>query len=360
MNEEQHNFLKDLLTTASPTGGEMPGQRIWAKYIGQFADEVDNDSYCNTWATLKGSAGEGAPKIMIEAHADEIGFMINHISEEGFVSLIAVGGSDPAITRGRRIVFLGDKGEVEGVIANTAIHLRKDTVGGEKAPKWHEIFVDVGAEKKQEVLDKGLRVGIFAVYDSEPFKLSENRVVSRAIDNKISGYLLARVFEELKANGGNEVNVIALNAVQEEVGGNGAKIATHRLDPDVAIVYDVTHATDTPGVDKKKYGEVKLAGGPSLTHGTANHPLVVERLMNVAKDKDITIQHEAISRFSGTDTDKIFISKDGIPSALVSIPLRYMHSPVETVDLRDVEETIKLTVEFIRSVKATDRFEHQL
>lgn len=361
MDKRHQSFLDELLVTPSPTGAEMPGQKVWADFIRPFSDGVENDAYGNTWASLKGSGGENAVKVMLEAHADEIGFMISYISKEGFLSVIAVGGTDVAISRGKRVVFAGDKGDVKGVIANTAIHLRKDSLGAEKTPKWHEIFIDIGACSKEEVLERGLRVGIYGVYDIEPLKLTEKRLVSRAIDNRISGYILARVFEELKGEKAlPQANLYAVNAVQEEVGGNGATMVAHRLFPDVAIVFDVTHATDTPGIDKKKYGEVKLGEGPALTHGTANHPLIVKRLMEVAEKEGIPVQHEAISRFSGTDTDKIFVSRTGIPSALVSIPLRYMHSPVETVDLGDVDNTIKLIIAFIKDLRADERFAHQL
>jgi putative aminopeptidase FrvX len=353
---EHKSFLFELLTTPSPVGGEMPGQRVWARYLRPVSDTVENDAYGNTWATLK-ARSVPACTVMLEAHADEIGFMINYISDEGFVSVIANGGSDVAIARGKRVVFFGTRGPVRGIIGNTAIHLRRDSTGDEKAPKWHELFIDVGAGSRIEVHAKGLQVGVCGVYDIEPMELSDQRLVSRAIDNRISGYILARVFEELHAGTERpEVTVYAVNAVQEEVGGNGAMMITDRLMPDVAICFDVTHATDTPGIDRKKVGDVKLGAGPSLTYGTANHPLVVERLTRVATEAAIPVQHEATSRYTGTDTDKIFKTRSGIPSALISIPLRYMHSPVETVDLTDVENTVKLTVAFIRSLHSDERF----
>lgn len=356
MTSEHKSFLQQLLTTPSPVGGEMPGQRVWANYLRPLSDAVENDAYGNTWATLNGASPD-AIKVMIEAHADEIGFMVNYIGEDGFVSVIANGGSDVAIARGKRVVFFGSKGPVRGVIGNTAIHLRRDSSGDEKTPKWHELFIDVGANSRIEVHEKGLQVGCCAVYDIDPLELSEKRLVSRAIDNRISGFILARIFEELQQPGQRpEATVYAVNAVQEEVGGNGAMMIADRLFPDVAIVFDVTHATDTPGIDKKKHGEIKLGAGPTLTYGTANHPLVVERLVKAATNAGIPIQHEATSRFTGTDTDKIFNTRTGIPSALISIPLRYMHSPVETVDLDDVENTVQLLVAFLKDLKADERF----
>ena len=339
----------------------MSGQRVWADYMRPVSDAVENDAYGNTWATLKGGGGEGTVRVMLEAHADEIGFMINYISDEGFLSIVPVGGSDAAITRGKRVVFAGSKGEVKGIIANTAIHIRKDSPDAEKTPKWHEVFIDIGANSKAEVAERGLRVGCCGVYDVEPLELTDNRLVSRAIDNRISGYILARVFENLKAEASApEATLYAVNAVQEEVGGNGAIMIANRLKPDVALVFDVTHATDTPGIEKKKCGEVKLGGGPTLTHGTANHPMIVERLVTIAEKEGVAIQHEASSRYTGTDTDRIFTTQTGIPSALISIPLRYMHSPVELVDLGDVEATIKLVTAFVKDLKADERFAHSL
>jgi putative aminopeptidase FrvX len=288
--------------------------------------------------------------------------MVQYISDDGFISVIPVGGSDVTITRGKRMVFYTTQGEVRGVIGNTAIHLRKEDAGAQKAAQWQDVYIDIGAKNRQEVLDRGLRVGIFGVYDQEPMSLTDKRLTGRAIDNRISGYILARVFANLRAAATPPaVTVLAVNAVQEEVGGNGAVMITRRLEPDCALVFDVTHATDIPGVEKKKYGEIKLGGGPTISHGTANHPVLVERLMAIAAREGIAIQHEAISRFSGTDTDKIFISSTGVPSALVSIPLRYMHSPVETVDLDDVEATIRWVTAFIQDLTATESgFRHTL
>ncbi len=359
MDGKHQAFLTELLNTPSPTGQEMAGQRKWASYIENFADSLECDAYGNTWATLNGRVEDGL-KIMLEAHADEIGFMINYISDEGFLSIVPVGGSDAAITRGKRVIFYGDDGaEVKGVIANTAIHLRKD-LGSEKAPKWSEVFVDIGAKDKKAVEARGLRVGHFGVYDYEPLELSENRLTSRAIDNRISGYILARVFENLKQGEQPQVSTYVVNAIQEEIGGHGATMVSYRLFPDVAICFDVTHATDTPGIDKKKHGEVKLGKGPTVTHGTANHPLLVQRIVDIAKREQIPLQHEASSRYTGTDTDSIYTAKTGIPSALISIPLRYMHSPVEIVDLEDVENTIKLVTALILDLKPDEVFEQAL
>ncbi|SKA94304.1 endoglucanase [Prosthecobacter debontii] len=359
MTAAAKTFLFDLLSTPSPTGFEVRGQRKWAQYVGKFADEVESDAYGSAWGTLKGKGKKGK-RIMFEAHADEIGYMVKYISKEGFISVDRVGGSDVATARGRRVDILGDKGTVRGIIGNIAIHIREDR-DNEKAPKVHELWVDIGATSAGEVSDAGIRVGHPMVYADGVEEIGAHRLVGRALDNRIGGFIIAEVIARLsKRKTPLSSSVIAVNAVQEEIGGHGAKMAAHRLMPDVAIVLDVTHATDTPSVDVKKNGEVKLGGGPSLTHGSANHPEVVKRLMEVAAAQNMLLQHESSSRFTGTDTDVIFNQQHGIPSALVSLPLRYMHSVVEMADLRDIEAVIQLLVSFAESVTDKDDFHVKL
>lgn len=358
MTEDAKTFLCELMNTPSPSGFEVEGQRKWAAYVRPHADEVASDTYGNAWATLHGSGGEEAPRIMLEAHADEIGFMVNYISDEGFLSITRIGGSDRAIARGRRVRILGSKGEVRGVIGNTAIHLR-DTKD-EKMPEWHELFVDVGARSREEVAALGIRVGHPGVLDASVEELLPGRLVGRALDNRIGGFIIARVLAELAQGERPAGTVIVANAVQEEIGGHGARMIAYRLRPTVAVVLDVTHATDSPGVSKEKHGHVRLGGGPTVTHGTANHPRVVERLIEVAANEDIPIQHEASSRFTGTDADDIFASRSGVASALVSLPMRYMHSTVEMVDLEDVDRCIRLLAAFARSVRADEVFRTEL
>jgi len=351
-------FLFDLLNTPSPTGFELAGQRKWAGYVRAHADRVENDAYGTTWATLESRATEGTSKrIMLEAHADEIGFIVKQITKEGFLRIDRIGGSDTATARGRRLQILGDKGSVRGIIGNTAIHLRKDSLGDEKAPKIYELYVDVGAANPEEVAALGLRVGHPAVYVDQAEALGTHYIVSRALDNRVGGYILSQVLANLsQRKEALRSTVYAVNAVQEEIGGHGAKMVSHRLMPDLCIVLDVTHATDTPGIDAAQHGEVKLGGGPSLTHGTCNHPVVIGRLLEVAEKLNIPIQHESSSRYSGTDTDVIFETREGIPSALISVPLRYMHSVVEMADLEDVKKVIELLTAFVESISEGDSF----
>jgi len=358
MTHDDREFLTRLLATPSPTGFEMPGQKVWADWIRPHAAAVACDAYGSTWATL---LGKSVKIVMLESHADEIGYMVKHIDEHGFLRLDRVGGSDAATARGRRLTLLGDHGHVAGIIGNTAIHLRRDDHGTEKAPAVHDLWVDVGASNPAEVAALGIRVGHPAVYQDGPLELANKRLVGRALDNRLGGYIIAQVMKRIAAGQAKPAfTLVCLNANQEEIGGHGAVMATYRLRPDVCVCLDVTHATDTPGLDAAKHGRVKLGGGPTLTHGTANHPQVVRRLLDMAAQAEIPIQHEASSRFTGTDTDKIFRSREGIPSALVSLPLRCMHSVVETAHLDDIGHTIELLTAFVLSLTEQDAFHQTL
>ena len=358
MTKDDREFLFKLLGTPSPTGFEMPGQRVWADYVRPLASEVACDAYGSTWARLEGKSKR---QVMLAAHADEIGFMVKTIQQDGFIRIDRIGGSDTATARGRRLIFQGDKGPVHGIIGNTAIHLRRDSPGDEKTPQVHELWVDVGASNAKEVAAMGLRVGHPAVYEDGPMELAHKRLVGRAIDNRIGGYIIAQVLKRIaKGRKKSGFSLICANMVQEEIGGNGAMMATYRLNPDACVCLDVTHATDTPGIDNSKFGTVKLGGGPTISHGTANHPLVVKRLIEVAAKAKIPVQHEASSRFTGTDTDKIFHMREGVPSALASLPLRCMHSVVETAHLDDIARTIDLLTGFVLSLEASDNFHQSL
>ncbi|HUF61976.1 MAG TPA: M20/M25/M40 family metallo-hydrolase [Verrucomicrobiales bacterium] len=369
MKKAAKDFLLELLAIPSPTGFEIEGQRKWAERMRFVADRVENDAYGSAWAALDPAEERqedpehpnplGLPfTVLLEAHADEIGFMIKHVTGEGFLHVDRIGGSDPAVARARRVSLLGDKGPVFGVIGHTAIHLReRNERNSEKAPEMHELYVDVGAGSRKDVEKLGLRVGHPAVYADRAEMLGPRRLVGRALDNRIGGFICAEVMERLaRGRRRPRVRVIALNSVQEETGGYGARMASYRLMPDVCVVLDVTHATDSPGIEAAKHGRIELGAGPSITHGSSNHPLLVQKLMSVAKKLKIPFQHEASSHCSGTDTDSIFFQRTGIPSALVSIPLRYMHSVVEVIDLEDVEKSIDLLVGFVEGLKPDDDF----
>lgn len=357
MNDNSLEFLTELLETPSPTGFEMDAQRIWAARMKPYVDEVECDAYGSAWATL-GSKNKNVPTLLLDAHADEIGFSIRYIADDGFVRVERLGGTDAAIARGRRIRFLGTEGEVIGITGNTAIHIRDDDG---KAPKTWDLYVDFGASSREEVEKLGLRVGSVGVYCDGPLLMNGKKLVCRALDDRLCGFIIAetarRVAEEKIEPAWN---IVFGNTVQEEVGCIGAGMLTYRIKPDAGICLDVTHATDSPGLDKGRYGDVRLGKGGCLCHGPACHPRLNARLELLAHKENIPLQHETSGRTTGTNADSIFRSRNGVPCANLSLPLRYMHSPVETADLNDVDACIDLLVAFIKSLKRKEHFRHTL
>lgn len=358
MKQDALDFLTELLNTPSPTGMEMDAQRLWAGYIKPYTDEQQCDAYGSAWAVLR-SRHQGAPTLMLDAHADEIGFSIRYIDEHGFARIERLGGSDVAIARGRRLCFFGTDGEVYGVIGNTAIHIRDD---GDKAPKLWDLYVDFGCDSREEVEALGLHVGDRGIYCDGPLMLNDGkRLVCRALDDRLCGFITAQTARSLHEQGIQpEWNIVFANTVQEEVGCYGAQMLTYRLQPDAAICLDVTHATDSPGLDQGRYGDVRLGKGGCLCFGPACHPNLNARLELVASQAGLPMQRETSGRATGTNTDQIFRSRSGVPSTNLSLPLRYMHSPVETADMGDVQACVDLLVAFIRSLRVEDRFGHQL
>lgn len=347
-------FLENLLITPSPTGYESEGQKVWMEYVSQFTNKVESDAYGSAIAKIDTSAD--VMTVMLEAHADEIGMVVQYISDDGFVYLNKLGGSDSTIARAKRVFIHGKDGKVSGVTGNTAIHLQTKKNGGGKEPSWKDIYVDIGATSKEEALE-AIQIGDPVTYADDLEYLNDDIISARALDNRIGGFAIAQAMKKINENKKNlAVNVIALNSVQEEVGGFGARMMSYRHMPDAAIVTDVTHATDSPGIDQKEHGQVKLGSGPTVQHGGANHPKLVELIERAAQDHEIKIQHEATSVRTGTDTDSIFYQRTGIPSALVSVPIRYMHSPVETASLKDLKQLIDLMAESVLSMAPDQTF----
>lgn len=355
MNESpESEFLEELLVTPSPTGFESAGQKVWKNYVEEYADEVQTDTYGSAVAKLNTSFD--VITVMIEAHCDEIGMIVQHITDDGYVFINKLGGSDSTIARAKRVFIHSRNGIVSGVVGNTAIHLQDKKNGGGKQPEWKDIYVDIGAKSREEAL-KMVQIGDPITYTDDYEYLSDDIITGRALDNRIGGFVIARVLQNLQQRREElNVNVMALNSVQEEVGGYGARMMSYRLEPDMAIVTDVTHATDTPGIDNKQHGLIKLRKGPVLQHGGANHPKIVDFLEKVSDNKEIEVQHEATSVRTGTDTDSIFYQKTGIASALISLPLRYMHSPVEMASMKDVNALIKLMTESVLSLEPDQTF----
>jgi putative aminopeptidase FrvX len=352
MRTESLQFLEKLINTPSPSGHEARGQRVWLDYVAPFADETFSDPYGNTVAVLNKG---GSPRLMLAAHADEICMVVNYITDQGFVYVRKMGGIDPAITKAQRVVIHSRRGPVKGVVGNVAPHLMKADPD-RKAPKIEDLFIDIGARNRKEA--EGLiRVGD-PITLSDQFELLRNDLaVARAFDNRIGTFAVAEALRQLSAEKGKlEAEVLAVSNIMEEVGLLGARQIAYTLKPDVAVVVDVTHATDYPTVSQQQHGDIKIGSGPTITHGVCNHPEVVARLESVAKARKIKLQHEATSNSSGTDTDVIFWTRGGIPSALISLPNRYMHSPVEVVSLKDLDQIPLLLAAFARSLKKGEEF----
>jgi len=352
MREASLNFLKTLVNTPSPVGHETRGQRVWLDYAGQFADETFSDAYGNCVAVLNKGSG---PRIMLAAHADEIAMAVNFIDEDGFIYVRKMGGVDVAITKAQRVVIHTRNGPVKGVVGNVAPHLSKQE-DDHKRPKIHEIFMDIGVSSRKDA-EKLVRIGDPITLADEFDILRGDLAVARAFDNRIGTFAVAEALRLLReAKVALHAEVCAVSNVQEEVGLLGARQIAYSLKPDLALVVDVTHATDYPTVNKAQHGDVRIGKGPTLTHGGCNHPEVVKRLEEVAKAKKIPLQHEAMSATSGTDTDAIFWTRGGIASALISLPNRYMHSPVEVVSLKDLELIPQLLAGFVQSLQPGAEF----
>ncbi|MCF7668258.1 MAG: M20/M25/M40 family metallo-hydrolase [Verrucomicrobia bacterium] len=352
MRESSLEFLKTLVNTPSPCGYENRGQRVWLDYAKQFADECTADAYGNVVATLNKG---GSPRLMLAAHADEIAMAVNYIDDEGFIYVRRIGGVDAAITRTHRITIHTGAGSVVGVVGNVAPHLKKDD-NNSKPPKIHELFIDIGAADKKEA-EQLVKIGDPITLNQE-FELMRNNIaVGRALDNRIGTFAVAETLRLLHEQGGTlNPEICVVSNIMEEIGTYGSRQIAYSLEPDVALVIDVTHATDCPTIDKRQHGDIRLGKGPTITHGTCNHPIIVKRLEQIAESLNIEIQHETISSTSGTDIDAIFWTRGGIPSALVSIPTRYMHSSIEMINLKDLEDIPGILSGFAASLAKGEEF----
>jgi putative aminopeptidase FrvX len=352
MRSESVAFLEQLVNTPSPSGHEARVQRVWLDYVKPFADETFSDAHGNCVAVLNKG---GSPRVMLAAHADEISLVVNYIDANGYIYVRRLGGVDAAITKAQRVVIHTRNGAVTGVVGNVAPHLTRQE-GERKVPKIEDLFIDIGAGSKKEAL-KLVRVGD-PITLSDRFELLRNDLaVARAFDNRVGMFAVAETLRLLRDGKGKlKAEICAVSNIMEEIGLLGARQIAYSLQPDLAVVVDVTHATDYPTVSQPQHGEIMLGKGPTLTHGGPNHPEIVDRLESVAAGKKIPLQHEATSNATGTDTDVIFWTRGGIPSALVSLPNRYMHSPVEVVSLADLEKIPELLAAFSLSLKKGEEF----
>jgi endoglucanase len=355
MRPESLEFLKSLLNTVSVTSQERPAQRVWRDYARRYADRVESDAYGNVFATLNEG---GSPKIMVTGHSDEIGFMVQHVSGDGFVYLTGVGGVDPALVRGQRMVVQGRRGPVLGVTGTLAPHMQ-DRDAKPEVPKLHECFLDVGAKSRAEA-EKLVRVGDVVTFADGFEMLRGDLAVARGCDNRIGIFAAAEALRLLRGQKKLAACVVAVSTVQEEIGLHGAAMAGYRVHPDAALVADVGQATDVPSVNKKRWGDTKLGGGPILGFGSANHPVLVERLEAAAKRRKIPLQFSTDPRWTGTDADAIFVQRGGIPCASIGLPNRYMHSPVEVIHLGDLERMAALMAGFCLDARKGETFAVEL
>jgi endoglucanase len=353
--KESLDLLQELTSLSAPSGFEKPVQDLFYRTVKEVADEVHTDAYGNVWAVLYPPPSSPSLKVLVSGHGDEIGIMVNHIEEKGLLRFVPIGGVDPAILLGRRIRLLSPTGEdLIGIVGSVPVHLKEK--GSEKGVKFEDLFLDCGFTSREEA-EKYAPVGTPGTLLDTFQLLGKTRAVSRAFDNRIGVFSALEVFLRVyKRRKDLRVTLIALSTIQEEIGGAGALTVTRTINPDLAFVVDVTHATDVPGISHSKFGKVELGKGPTVTHGSSNHPLLVERIVEISKKFRIPLQHEAVSRFTGTDTDLIFRSTRGIPSALISLPNRYMHTSSEVIDLTDLESLISLRVEVILSLSPSDSF----
>ncbi|MBK7408866.1 MAG: M42 family metallopeptidase [Saprospirales bacterium] len=348
-------FLQKYLNNPSPTGFESGGQKIWLEYIKPFIDDWQLDNY----GTAYGIINPGKDfRVVIEGHADEISWFVNYISDDGFINVIRNGGSDHMIAPSKRVNIHTGNGIVKGVFGWPAIHIRKgdDT---KISPKLENIFIDVGAKDKDEVLAMGIHVGCVITYEDEMTVLNDRYFVGRALDNRMGGFCIAEVARLLHENKIElPFTLYVVNSVQEEIGLRGAEMVTNTIKPHVAIVTDVTHDTNTPLINKKENGDIKAGLGPSLTYAPAVHNKLLDLVIKTAQEKEIPFQREASSRSTGTDTDAFAYSNGGVPSVLISLPLRYMHTTVEMTHKEDVENLIRLIYESLQKIEHNHNFKY--
>jgi len=346
ITDKAFQFLKNYINNPSPTGFESGGQKLWLEYLKPYTDSQFTDPYGSAVGVINPSSPF---KVVIEAHADEISWFVNYISNEGLIYLKRNGGVDHQIAPAKRVVIHGKKGPVKAVFGWPAIHTRMASVDSkEPQPRVDNLFLDCGARNKKEVDALGIHVGSVATYEEGFDELAHDYYIGRAFDNRIGGFMIAEVARLLAENKKKlSYGLYIVNAVQEEIGLRGAEMIARRIKPDIAIITDVTHDTTTPMVNKIIEGDVACGKGPSLAYGPAVHNKLLTLVQETAEKHKIPVQLRAVSRSTGTDTESFAYANDGCPSVLISIPLRYMHTTVEMLHRKDIEDTIKLMYETV-------------
>lgn len=341
-------FLKKLLDTAGPSGFEQAPARVWRDEVGSFADEVRTDVHGNSVATLN---AKGKPRVMFAGHIDEIGIQITHVDEDGYLYFSGIGGWDSQVLVGQRVLLLTREGPVHGVVGKKAVHqLKKEDL--DRVTKVIDLWIDIGAANHDEAAAR-VRVGDAGVLDTRVEEYPNGRIVSRSLDNRIGAFVAAEALRRLAAQRPKHAAVFSVASTREEIAwtGSGARTSAVGIEPDVAIVVDVTHATDYPGADKKHSGDHKLGGGVVLSRGSSVSSVVFDLLVDCAEQAHIPYTIQAAPRDTGTDADAIYNALRGIPTGLVSVPNRYMHSPNEMVALEDLDRAAELLAAFARRLE---------
>nr|WP_292960615.1 M42 family metallopeptidase [Muricauda sp. UBA7809] len=354
INEKSIEFLEKYLNNPSPTGYEWEGQKIWMDYVKPYVDEFITDTYGTAVGVINPDAKY---KVVIEGHSDEISWYVNYITDEGLLYVIRNGGSDHQIAPSKWVDIHTKNGIVKGVFGWPAIHTRSKAK--EEPPKLDNIFIDIGAKDKKEVEKMGVHVGCVITYPDQFQILNKDKFVCRALDNRMGGFMIAEVARLLKENKKElPFGLYITNSVQEEIGLRGAEMITQTIKPNVAIVTDVCHDTTTPMINKKTEGETKIGDGPVISYAPAVQNKLRERILETAESHKIPFQRNASSRYTGTDTDAFAYSNGGVASALISLPLRYMHTTVEMVHKDDVENVIRLIYETLLNIKDGETFSY--
>jgi len=347
-------FLENYINNSSPTGFESEGQKLWLEYIKPYIDESYVDNYGTAVAIINPKAKY---KVVIEAHADEISWFVNYITKDGLIYVIRNGGSDHQIAPSKRVNIYTEKGIVKAVFGWPAIHTRNGEK--EEAPTLKNIFLDCGCTSQEEIEALGIHVGCVITYEDEFMILNDRYYVGRALDNRAGGFMIAEVARLLKENNKKlPFGLYIVNAVQEEIGLRGAEMIANRIKPNVAIVTDVTHDTQTPMINKITQGDLACGKGPVISYAPAVHNNLNKLLTETATKNKIPFQRQASSRSTGTDTDAFAYSNDGVFSALISLPLRYMHTTVEMVHKEDVDNVIKLIYHSLLAIEENHDFRY--
>ncbi len=353
MNEKHFNLLKELVESPSPSGFEQPAQRVFRRAVENIADEIRTDVMGNVIARLKGP-GKNPLRVMLAGHCDEIGFMVKHIDDQGFISFAAIGGVDAHLVPGQRIRIHGRCGTVNGLVGKKPIH-QIEPKDRDSVIKIKNQFIDIGCRSRDEAQE------LVAVGDAITFavgleRLQNDRVTSRAFDDKMGVFIVARVLEELRSRQELAVDFYGVSTVQEEVGLRGGATSVYGINPDVGIAIEVGFATDFPDVDKKEHGDIRIGSGPVIGRGPNINPALFDLLVETAREEQIPYQVLGHPRATGTDANAMQLSRGGVATGLVNVPLRYMHTPVELLSLNDLENTVKLLAASVLRMKSREGF----